>query len=88
MALIPQNLERLNNNVYRVEVSNVNKIYFNHISGVEYFDLEFGSVEHVEEPQLVSFLSHCLRTIPEFQEPNPKYHYNNSFSGFESVIIP
>lgn len=51
MALIPQNLERLN--------QNTNKYKFISLHGQQ-MTATFG------------VLSHCLRTIPEFQTENPE----------------
>ena len=81
MALIPQNLERFNEgqklfNLYEKS----EKIYID-ISKMESWDLQYffshfflDSIRyHIEDVFKVAFLSHCLRTIPEFQEKNHNY---------------
>lgn len=63
MALIPDNLERLNNEKYKIEIDK-NSFTINGWS--PFFYITDNST------QGFLFISHCLRTIPEFQAENPK----------------
>jgi len=82
-ALIPQNLELLNENNLTID-----SIYFLFKNDcIEKFDKSKGYTGCVARVDLVDYsdfyqfqiLSHCLRTIPEFQKQNPKA---NSFYYF------
>jgi len=60
MALIPHNLERLNNQHFNIEMEDENSLYVNNY------------LLDNRPSNSFSFFSHCLRTIPEFQVENPE----------------
>lgn len=70
MALIPQNLERLNKPDYSVEI--INKEIYVCTPSNKYF-IFGGDFFYKDYERDFVFACHCLRTIPEFQRENPEY---------------
>ena len=70
MALIPQNLERLKNDFFSINIHESRGIEFE----FDLLDYGFHNLDWYDtfDGYSLFIISHCLRTIPEFQEPNPK----------------
>jgi hypothetical protein len=94
MALIPQNVERLNKVQKEMKVVYSSKMINEPTKPVYFYKKNFLQAFTFDDFNLnkqFKFISHCLRNIPEFQEPNPKFvkfnKYGNHPFGTEADML-
>jgi hypothetical protein len=83
MALMPDNLELLNNHGFYFE--KVENFYEVELPSASNCRLSFYDARQAELSFIIA--SHCLRTIPEFQEKNPKYTAWMDGDGYRDDIV-